>query len=208
MITLAKEAASSSTFPWTLVAAGVAAIVSVFNTGVLATWQARSRRRHERDLAEARSKQEVELARIKSEHELQAANAKANDERLKRLGDESAVYAGLVLQQGEYVSLLLKSHSPLPDIEGQLRDSHGRVRIQYERLLLMTNSTEVQQSARQVMRAAWNERQQGLGLERKRERRFGESSPVKELRAELREFTRAVRRELGLSEELIEEFSD
>ncbi|KQW47392.1 hypothetical protein ASC77_13065 [Nocardioides sp. Root1257] len=175
---------------------------------MLTTWQARSRRKHEVVLAELKSNQDVELAKVKAYHDLALAGSKVDDERLARLRDESASLAGLVLQQGEYASGLLKPDQASAELRDKLVESHAILRIQYERLLLTSNSVEVQEAARWVMRAAWNEREVALGRDRKRQRRFGQQSVVKELRAELRIFTIAVRRELGMSEEFLAEFDD
>lgn len=90
----------------------------------------------------------------------------------------------------------------------QLEGSHTELRSQYERLLLLSNSISVQTAAREVLRVAWNERQEGLGLSRKRPQVPADMAPAKYLRKSMRELTREARRELGLTDDLIEEPED
>lgn len=195
-------------FPWVVVGASIAAVVSLTNVAVFAALQDRRRRQHELELATIKADHDIELAKIRSEEDRSLARLKVDDERLRRLRDEAASFSGAVLQQGEYVSLLREPGIGADLVRQSLIDSHGKLRIQYERLLLTSESVAVQSAARLVLRAAWNEREGGLGRLRKRERRFGHESPVKELRAELRAFTVAVRKELGMSEDLLEEPTD
>ena len=78
--------------------------------------------------------------------------------------------------------------------------------MQYQTLLLVSESLDVQAAARQVLRAAWNERRQALGMPRHHARLLGPgAAPVKEIRANLRPFVQAVRTELGIAGDLAPE---
>lgn len=64
-------------------------------------------------------------------------------------------------------------------------------------------------AARLVVRAAWNEQQEALGKDRKRPRRLGPDAAVtKEMRAWLKPFLEAPRKELGIQGELAPEPDD
>ena len=91
----------------------------------------------------------------------------------------------------------------------RLFSANGKLRMQYEILLLTSESNAVQESARLVLRAAWNERKDALGEPRKRLRLLGpDAAVIKEMRAHLRPFLEAVRSELGVEGDLALDLED
>jgi hypothetical protein len=78
-----------------------------------------------------------------------------------------------------------------------LERSHTALRVAYEKLLLVSESMPSQQCARDVLRVAWNERQEGLGQERKRPRDPAYPAPAKALRNQLRKSPARFDRNLG-----------
>ena len=73
--------------------------------------------------------------------------------------------------------------------------------------LTRNRSAQLIASPREVLRIAWNERQEGLGLERKRPRP-DDVAPAKFLRESLRNLHQEARRELGFSPDLHPELED
>ncbi len=90
-----------------------------------------------------------------------------------------------------------------------LRTANANLRMKYQTLLLISESLAVQETARLVLRAAWNEREQALGKARKHPRRLGpDAAVVKEMRAWLEPFLKEVRKELGVKGDLAPELED
>ena len=87
--------------------------------------------------------------------------------------------------------------------------ANGELRIQFQNLLLISESTDVHEAARLVIRAAWNERQQAMGEPRNHPRLLGpDAAVIKEMRAHLRPFQEAVRKELGVNGKLAADLED
>jgi hypothetical protein len=149
-----------------------------------------------------------ERHRWKQEYELaaQKAGREFDDARREALRTAAAGYASTAVHEVDLASALMKDPSQAAPTT-ELLQIHTRLRTEYEALLLLSESIATQRAAREVLRVAWNERQEGLGLERKRPRDPG-VAPAKHLRRCLRDFTREVRQELGLSPELVVEPED
>lgn len=149
--------------------------------------------------------------RDRQRHELGRATVDAatkfRNERLDALRIASADYCGMAVQEVEYSVSLMKNPDQ-DDTRSLLLASHSQLRIQYQRLLLLSDWLPAQEAARVVLRVAWNERQEALGLQRKRPRLPEDLAPAKWLRVSLREFTRETRVELGLSADLVDELDD
>jgi hypothetical protein len=136
-------------------------------------------------------------------------NAQSNveDSRREALSFAVAEYSATAVLQVD-TATSLAADPTLTATRSQLEGSHTELRSQYERLLLLSNSISVQTAAREVLRVAWNERQEGLGRPRKRPRVPADMAPAKYLRKSMRELTREARHELGLTDDLIEEPED
>ena len=176
----------------TVIAASTAATVSL----VVAVVTVIVSRLNERD------RQRHELARATVD-----AATRFRNERLDALRTASADYCGMAVQEVEYSVSLMKNPDQ-DDTRHLLLASHSQLRIQYERLLLLSDWRPAQVAAREVLRVTWNERQEGLGLPRKRPRIPEDMAPAKWLRLTLRDFTREIRAELGLSADLVDEPDD
>jgi hypothetical protein len=114
----------------------------------------------------------------------------------------AAEFATSAVELAEHVSAITRDPTN-PDAVSLLWAANGNLRKQYQTLLFISASTAVQDTARRVLRAAWNERQQALGMDRKRPRLLGpDAAPIKEMRKNLRPFVEAVRSELGVNGDL------
>lgn len=130
--------------------------------------------------------------------------SKVEDARLEALRLAVAEYSSTAVRQVDAAAALADDPT-LASTRSQLVGSDTELRSQYERLLLLSSSISVQSAAREVLRVAWNERQEGMGHQRKRPREPAHMAPAKYLRRTLGVLTRETRRELGLPDDLIEE---
>lgn len=138
--------------------------------------------------------------------ELRAGQARENA-RLEQLRRASAEFATLAVRQADLAELLVADPAAA-DVRTHLLRSHTDLRVSFETLRLLARSPAVVARAREVLRAAWNERQEGLGLARNRPRLDPTSPPSKELRNWLLPFLTAVRGELGIEEPLPNDIPD
>jgi hypothetical protein len=131
-----------------------------------------------------------------------------NATRRALLREEAAGFAITAVELAERASAVARGPKT-PEAVQALRTANGKLRTQYETLRLISESTAVQEAARLVVRAAWNERQGALGEARKRPRRLGsDAAVIKEMRAWLEPFLEEVRKELGVKGELAPEPED
>jgi hypothetical protein len=124
------------------------------------------------------------------------------------LREEAAGFTMTAVELAGHAGALTRDPST-PEAVQALRTANGNLRMKYQTLLLISESLAVQESARLVLRAAWNERQQALGEARKHPRRLGpDAAVVKEMRAWLEPFLKEVRKELGVKGDLAPELED
>jgi hypothetical protein len=178
------------------VATLVAAVVGL--TSTLVTFIFTGRRAGRAD--GARREHEIEMARL-------SAETKTEDARREALRLAVAEYSAAAVRQVD-AATSLAADPTLVATRLQLEGSHTELRSQYEALRLLSNSKPVQSAAREVLRVAWNERQEGLGRPRKRPRIPADIAPAKYLRKRMHVLILETRRELGLSDELIDEPED
>jgi len=161
------------------VIAGVASLLGALVAGFFAHRNEKNRERHERTVA-----------------------------RYALLREEAAGFTITAVELAERASAIARGPKT-PEAIQSLMAANGKLRTQYETLLLISESAAVQNAARLVVRAAWNERQEALGKDRKRPRRLGPDAAVtKEMRAWLKPFLEAARKELGIQGELAPEPDD
>ena len=135
----------------------------------------------------------------------QHANVSARHTLLR---EEAAGFTMTAIELAERARALTRDPLTPEGIEA-LRTANSNLRMKYQTLLLISESLAVQESARLVLRAAWNERQQALGKARKHPRRLGPGAAVvKEMRSWLEPFLKEVRKELGVKGDLTPELED
>lgn len=186
--TVTKETAAI----FAAVIAGVASLIGAITAGILSFLNEKSRQRHSnvtvrhgllREHATRFTTTAVELA--------ERARAVTRTRRPSRLPFHRAV-----------------KRNRQEAIQGLLA-ANGELRIQFQNLLLISESTDVHETARLVIRTAWNERQQAMGEARKHARLLGpDAAVIKEMRAHLRPFQEAVRKELGVNGKLAADLED
>jgi len=178
---------------------GAVGITAAVTTGIFAVRNEKSRQRH----ADMTKTLELAEARTAARHTVLRLTA--------------ADFATTAVDLAEHVSAVTRDPNrqgwrrrrPSSDAVSRLWTANGNLRKQYQALLLISESPDVQKNARRVLRAAWNERQQALGKSRKHERLLGsDAAPIKEMRANLRPFVAAVRSELGVEGELAPDLED
>jgi hypothetical protein len=168
---------------------GAVGITAAVTTGIFAVRNEKSRQRH----ADTTKTQELAEARTAARHTVLRLTA--------------ADFATTAVELAEHASAITRDPTN-SDAVGLLWTANGNLRKQYQALLI-SESTDVQETARRVLRAAWNERQQALGKERKHNRLLSsDAAPIKEMRANLRPFVAAVRSELGVEGELAPDLDD
>lgn len=85
---------------------------------------------------------------------------------------------------------------------------HEEVRTAYLAVLLLTTSTQVQRTARSLVRVSWNVQEELAGRPRKRPQKTPGLPPIKEVREAVLPFFEAVRQEMGVTGELVDEPTD
>jgi hypothetical protein len=161
------------------VIAAVASLIGAFMAGFVALRNEKSRQQH---------------ANISTRHAL--------------LREEAAGFTMTAVDLGERAAAVTRGPETAA-AEEALRNANSNLRMKYQTLLLITESPAVQQTARLVVRAAWNEREQALGRDRNHPRRLGPNAAVvKEMRAWLEPFLEEVRKELGVKGDLVPEPGD
>lgn len=159
---------------------GAVSLTAALTAGVFALRNEKSRQRHANELKTL----ELVEARIVERHAV--------------LRETVAEFAATAIELAEQAEAVTRDPANSTAVD-HLWAANGKLRIQYQILLLLSESVAVQDTARRLLRVAWNERQQALGKKRKHPRLLGsDAASVKEMRANLRPFVTAARSELGV----------
>jgi uncharacterized membrane protein len=193
---------------WAALIAAAVALVAAFLTGLVALRVERRRQAHAIEESRIlRDHADRQARDLRNHADRQAVDA-ARTARLTLLRTAAADFSAAAVREVELASQVSEDGKD-PAAREELVAAHGELRWRYEGLLLLSESVIAQKAARQVLRTVWNEREVALGGNRKHQRVLAEdAAPAKELRANLRPFTRAVRVELGMTDDLVEEPDD
>lgn len=190
---LASAAAQTVNTGTTVILAGVIAATVSLIVGFTAAYVTTMTEKSRQEAAIKLKKLELDAARIAAKYDL--------------LRQTAAEFALTTIEFAECASAVHRGRSV--ETEQRLWAANGKLRMQLEALLLISESTAVQKDARLVVRAAKNERKWALGEPREYPRLLGRDVTVlKEMRAHLRPFLKDVRSELGIEAELAEDLEE
>lgn len=174
------------------VIAGVASLIGAITAGILSFLNEKSRQRH---------------TDVETRHGLLREHATRFTTTTVELAERARAVTRI--RRPARLSLRRALKRRRQDAILALLTVNGDLRIQFQTLLLISESTNVHETARLVVRAAWNERRQAMGEPRNHPRLLGPNAAViKEMRAHLRPFQEAVRKELGVNGKLAADLED